>query len=508
MLNLDSSVLQFVPKGSYYNKKEEQLEKVEKLWENFLKYDRLIFTLSTLMKGTSYSKGRMFHLLLSNPVKYNEKELVPLGLDKDFEFEVLLFNLRKDDMTKSLKNLLMFTGGKIEKETNEKVLKPVNNRKTCKLILRYLFERDDNSLESMAISFKRKMKTLVNHALGKQIVHNILNGNEKLFNKYIGKYNPDCRIVIEHLFDKDIKWGKVSKYPKIKEYYHLKEIASGKNSDKFLSFIKTSKLPMRTVMGFRNTYKLDIDLSDVYKQSKLSNKESIQLEKAASRSGTKLKVDYEKSDLYDLWKTFYNKVLTNDNENLDKITDAIDKISQNKLFGFGKSVVIFDSSGSMYGSKERPLHPFLTGLCVISTIENIQRVFWVSGLKKKTNSENVKDIMIPYGKTSLWESLIDAVKLKPDTIIVISDGYENSIKGLFQTVYNKLKTSGEKINLVHINPVFSSEVSGARKLVEDINPLVLNDYKFLETEFVFKCLTSNRDEVRKLLSSKYKQLIN
>lgn len=509
MKSIDSSILQFVPKGSYYNTKEEQLQKIEKLWKDFLKYDRLIFTLSTLMNGTSYSKGRMAHLLLSTPVKYKEKELVKLGLDSNFENEVLLHNLRTDDMTRSLKNLIMLTGGKKDKETKKNVFKKVNNRNTVKLILRYLFERDEQSLEAMAISFKKKMKILLTHALGKQNVYNILNGDPVLYNKYIGKYNPNnCHILLCHLFDMDIKWEKITSFPKIKEYYDLRKIAESKNSNKFISFIKNSKLPLRTVIGFRNTFKLDVDLSEVYKKSKLSNKESIQLEKAASKTGTKLKVNYENNDIYDLWKTFYNKVLTNDNDNLDKISEVINKKSQNKLFGFGKSVVIFDSSGSMKGSDKRPLHPFLTGLCTISLLENIEKIFWVSGLKKKTNCKNVPVINIPFGKTSLWEHLIEAVKLKPKTIIVISDGYENSIKGLFQTVYTKLKESGEKINLVHINPVFSSEVSGARKLVDGIEPLVLNDYKFIETEFVFKCLATNRDNIKMLLSSKYKQLVS
>ena len=55
----------------------------------------------------------------------------------------------------------------------------------------------------------------------------------------------------------------------------------------------------------------------------------LQTQAAQKRSGVKKvrKVNYEKQDIYDLWKLFYHKVLNNDADDIDKIAPAIDKVS-------------------------------------------------------------------------------------------------------------------------------------------------------------------------------------
>jgi hypothetical protein len=92
--NLDSGMLQYVPKGAYYEEKDEQFKAVKRMWDGLFEYDRVLFALTSILNGTGFSKGAMIHKLLSNPVNSQSgKELVPEDLDFDFERRVIMYNL-------------------------------------------------------------------------------------------------------------------------------------------------------------------------------------------------------------------------------------------------------------------------------------------------------------------------------------------------------------------------------------------------------------------------------
>ena len=85
---LDSGILQYVPKGAYYEGTDQQYDTVKDVWDRLLAYDRVLFALLSLLNGSHFSKGMISHLLLSNPnegkgmiTKDNPNPLVPAGLD-------------------------------------------------------------------------------------------------------------------------------------------------------------------------------------------------------------------------------------------------------------------------------------------------------------------------------------------------------------------------------------------------------------------------------------------
>jgi hypothetical protein len=162
-VKVDSGILQFVPKGAYYEGKDEQFNQVMKLWKDLFDYDRTLFSLLMLLNGTGFSKGMMTHILLSNP-QNQTKALVPEGLSFDYETKVLKYNLQKERVPRALKNLLLLAG--------EEKQKRINNTRTRKLILDYIFNRDNTSLDGLAVNYKGKLKVLIRHALGKQDLYN------------------------------------------------------------------------------------------------------------------------------------------------------------------------------------------------------------------------------------------------------------------------------------------------------------------------------------------------
>jgi hypothetical protein len=333
-----------------------------------------------------------------------------------------------------------------------------------------------------------------------------------MFQKKIGRYNQYAEPVVYHLFNKIPKNQEKLRghFPQIDNYWLARSYAIEDNIEEFKKLIY--KLPWRVMMGFRNSYKLDIDKSEIMGKAKMSDKEELQLEAAVKRSGAKKrKIDYKAQDIYDLWKALYFKVYTDDSENIEKISEAIEeKMDKIPKIDLGdKCSVVLDASHSMYGSEERPLHPILTGLCIIPSIKTVKDVFIVSGKWKEVKGTTNLRVVMPANSSPLWRGLVDAVISGAKTIVVISDGYENAVKGMFDHVYKHFKRTGREFNLIHINPVFSADSKSgtARTLAEDITPMPVENYKYLETEFIFNQMIENTEVVKQLLIQKYKKLI-
>jgi len=504
---VDASILQFVPKGGFYNPTDMQMRKMEELWGDFFSFDRIIFALSTILPGTAYSKGRMAQMLLSNPIK-QENALVKYGLYDDFEYKVMLYNLMKETPSRSLKNLLMLAGIK-DKKTKEIQLPRINNARTRKLILEYIFARPDASLDGLAVKFKQKLRKLIRHALGKQNLHNILKGDSTLFKLHIGRYKPSAMQVMQFLFNVDTESLIVSEgFKKIALYEQLKVAAAAGNSDDFVKIAEEKQLPVEVLIGYKNQAKLDIDLKKIYEVGQMSNRQKLQTESAAKRTGAKTQVNYYTQDIYDLWKVLYHKLISQETDDFDRVIDAITKKSTEKAaVNFGETVVIFDCSYSMRGSVQRPMHPFYTGLSLVSTLDNIKKVIYVGGSFMNTPSDKWPKLIMPRGGTKLWEALLQAAEMHPETILVITDGYENTVQGSFESVYQYLRDNGHTFKLVQINPVFAAETSGARRIVSTEPALPLTDHKFLETNFIFGLLKSHSEQIKTLLANKFKDIV-
>jgi hypothetical protein len=500
-LKIDSGILQYAPKGAFYEDADQQFKRVFEMWSDLFNYDRSLFCLTTLLGGTRFSKGAMSHMLLGNPVMPTTLPAIP-ELPMDYESKVILYNLRKETLPRAMKNLLMLTGAE--------GFNRVNNARSRKLILEFLFSRDNRELDGLAVNYKGKMKTLVRHALGKQDVFKILHGDSDLFMKWVGRYNQQAAPVFMHIFDKEpVRGGLAAYFPKIDQYWALRRAAQKHDMPNFVKYMRG--MPQRTVIGFRNTYKVPIELSEIYEKTKMSDRDKIQMESAAKRSGTKtFKVNYMKQELYDLWKAFYFKLMNGEFDNLDDIETAIVHKSESaSRVDIGDCVIVIDSSRSMFGSDQRPLHPFLTSLCLVASLQNVKDVFYVGGKIAKAPTKSETNILIPMNATPLWKGLVDAVASGVENIVIISDGYENEVKGMFEHTYNHFKNEGHKFNVLHLNPVFAADAKSGtvRKLASDIVPMPLADHKYFETELIFNRMIENRNIVKKLLVQKYKQLI-
>jgi len=216
--------------------------------------------------------------------------------------------------------------------------------------------------------------------------------------------------------------------------------------------------------------------------------------------------------MYELFKLLYFKLSQSDSDDMEKIAEAIDhRISNADKLDIGDCVVIVDASKSMAGSDERKLHPLLTSLCLLSILSNVKKVIRIGGkiVSVPVDSEKSISMIVPMNHTNLWSGLTQAVETGVKNIVLLSDGYENAIKGMFAHTYKHFKDSGYDFNLIHFNPVFSADAKTGttRTLVPDVKPIPLSDYRYVETEFIFKRMVENSDVVKNLLVNKYQRLI-
>ncbi len=515
---IDPAILSFVPRSTYYLSLEENLASIEKQWSELFAFDRELFALLTLLPSSNYSKSRMIHYLLSNSInaidKGNNYPTVLSFINPDIESKIILYNLRNMPMSAALRALLMLSG----KDYGGNKLDRVNNTRARKIILNYIFDRTDSSLEVMVVKNKAKIAHLFKHVFGKDL-HKILTlskGHKKVLGKYcrdlstgsLFDLNTFLSVVFfvfnneSFIFNNDFANSKT-----VKLYKRLRELSKKGDVDKFTDILNTGVLPYETVLGFRNFYKLDVELKAIHDKGKKSEKTKFRTLESSKRHGAeKVEVDFKKQSLKDLYKYVYLKQkdegsLSGDDfsEIANIINEKLDKDTKFNI-DLGKTVVIVDVSDSMRGHETRPYHPIITALLTANKFD--YDVLMLSG-----GDYSGQLLAEPKGNTELWTALVDSAEQKPDTVVVISDGYENTIDGMFEHVYNTLKGMGYEFNVVHVNPVYDANAGGGKVLLEGTEPIAISEPEMFETNYILTQVGSDLENVKRLLINTYNKKV-
>lgn len=480
-------LLYLTPKSSFYESQKSVIEKAENLHTEAFNQDRELYTyLLYFLRSTYYSKSLFVKTLLKNSLYKTENNNI---LQKDnkrleIEDELIYHALMNENITHALKLLL-----NLKKDR-------VNNARTTKLILKFLFKR--NNIDKISIKYKNKVKTLLIHALGMSKVNNILTRSKKgenYYNKFIAPYSScDGYEVIDFVFNKEREY----KNEFFKEYLSVREAFINKNFNN----IKKHNVPIEVLMGFNNFYKTYLPLSSLTTLGNVSEKQKIQLQKAVKRSNenVQLKIDFSKYGLIDLMKYLYADKELSESERteiLSHIENQATKLKEDSRFETFKGeefAIIFDFSESMQGSKETHLHPFFKTLALEKVLGNDGKVFYVGGEK------STDDLFLPKGDTNLTETLLKVTKEGFTNVLIVSDGFENS--GSFEEVYQKLSQLVPNLNVLHLNPVFSPKNFSFKSLSNQIATIPFYDIDNLNDIELFFLLETNPMEFKKQIRTR------
>jgi hypothetical protein len=126
--------------------------------------------------------------------------------------------------------------------------------------------------------------------------------------------------------------------------------------------------------------------------------------------------------------------------------------------------VVVDNSASAVGSAERRGQP-------LAVIEGLARAVMASGVEATVHSVGPELGPSPWqaaGGTDLRRPLAAALTARPDLVLVLSDGYENSGAGGVAQILATRAFRESGIRVVHLNPVAAAESAGPRRLADNL----------------------------------------
>lgn len=497
------SMLQVTPKDTFYNSKEEVVTKSKTMHNELIERDRELYTYLLYFDNSTYfSKSSIITNLLSKSL-YNEDEKIRENL-LVYEDALIHHALFNENATHAIKMLLQLKESRI------------NNSRTTKIILDYIFNRGNTDF--LCIKYRNKIKQLLIHALGLATINKILSDTKegkKLFDKYIAKYNnPYAKEIFNFVCGKASDLSEdACKSIYIKDYLKAERIF--KNDYFNFKELKGSSLPVEVLIGFNNYYKKHLDISTLINLGKVSDKQKIQLQNAvkkASNNTVEIKIDFSKYAIIDLYKYLYNKNDLDEAEKntiLNEITSKAKEIADNNpdfnpANSNAKPAIILDLSNSNEGSVENPYAPLYKNLLLHKVLTSYTDVktYNVGG---KLDEE--RSIYIPQGETDIAKSLVSAVIDGYSKIIILSDGFDNI--GNVDSTYSKLKELYPNLSVIHYNPVFSPKDFSCKMLSEDFITLPFVNEKDISNMTLFSILAESETDFKVALKAKIdKEVLN
>ncbi|GAB6556097.1 hypothetical protein bcgnr5378_28920 [Bacillus cereus] len=466
------SALYVIPKATYYDTKTSVIENAANLHRSILEEDRELYTyLLYFQEATYYSKSMIIRSLLSNSLHLPQNKEVMQQDPKRLEIEnrLILRALYNESMTHALKMLLS--------------LHDVNNSRTSKLVLQFLFQRQN--LDRIAIKYKQKIKKLLVQSLGSSNMYNILNETDKgtkLFTKWISPYkNHMAKDIISFVFGgegtKDSSY--IRQYQEAKNFFQKGE---GK--------LEKSDVPFEVLLGFNNFYKRGATVTSLIVQGNTSDKQRIQMQRAVRKESNdeiQLKIDFSKYKLMDLAKYIYSNVDTDISDATQMLDKKVEEMRATLPPFFDNDfALITDLSDSHLGSSETPLHPMYKNVLLTNLLKQ-QDAYRVGGIEEQ-------GLIKPCGDTNISSAVIQAAKDGHKNIIILSDGYENV--GDVNAVVKRLKELNLIENVLHLNPVFSPKNLSFKDFGEEIVSLPIFDVESVGELEIYHLLNTDEKEFK------------
>ncbi|MFC3982023.1 hypothetical protein [Streptosporangium jomthongense] len=141
---------------------------------------------------------------------------------------------------------------------------------------------------------------------------------------------------------------------------------------------------------------------------------------------------------------------------------------------WGAVAAVLDDSFSTYGSGHKRRRPLAVALACHFLLEALAREYtplWLSGRQDAL-------LVHPHGATPLGERVLDGLELRPERLIVVSDGWDNSPPGLAEEVLRIWRTRLDPHHtcaVTHLNPVYDAADFDVRRLAPTVPTAGIRD---------------------------------
>jgi len=442
-------------RDTHYNTKDEMEEVRKDLHRRVFELDRSIYGCLFCLPGvTDFARQKAVHAMLGNPWGNGEDG----ALTMDHEMAIINFLVEALQANKKLNLFVDLKGNR------------VNNSRTRRTILSHVLNA--RNLELWSVKYRSKIKGIFEHAWSVRVC-----GILRSILKKKRKSQKDKDILTAHIDP----FLSPQAYKRKKDIYKYVSFALGNLDEDFpLSLVYNkakvkledgNKLPLEILEGIRSTYHPTIPRAKVLEiaKSNLTTKQKRLVQKTAKKAGVKIDFDPMKYGMVDLY--IYAFEMGWSNTIKDALRAKAKRAAAALPFHFDHIAILVDDSFSMSGSEDQKLRPMAVTLATRDML-----IYAGDRNSISTVSGSHKGLARPKGGTDLATGLIELLKRDPDSIFVISDGYENQPSGRFSEVLMMAREIGVTTPIYHINPVGAAESKGAlRRLDKEVPVLPINN---------------------------------
>lgn len=463
-------------RATHYNSETEQQAAEFKSHDELLALDRDLYATLLMLPGLTHRARQLgSRNLLSRP-RNGHTGFLDSGIERE-----ILFRLIQD--LPAPKMFKLFEAFRVGAE--DQGIKKANNARTRKLILRSIL--DSSKLELWAVKYRKKLASALTHAWGQKKTSFIRGALSKDASKRTSAEIDTLRREIAAYLDRgsdDLRKLKV----RVEKVFECVGFVLGVRENLSLPLFKAflaaktdlkagERLPPEVLEGIRSVYHKEIPKDEILRLTadNLTTTQRKNVQRAAKEAGVEVRMDPRDYDAVELYIYAFELGMT------DEIAKALVEKAKKAASGFPATYqtvgVVVDASRSMGGDKSQKLRPMAATLALRDMLQftaKTHHTVYCGGSFKTQEHEDLKTLFgglwRPEGDTALAEGLVQVLNHEnmPDSVFVLSDGYENAPAGRFSEVVTLIREMGITVPIYHLNPVFAAEVKGVRNLHEEV----------------------------------------
>ncbi|RME03557.1 MAG: VWA domain-containing protein [Planctomycetota bacterium] len=429
----------FTGSGTFYHSQQALCRLEERLHSFVCQLDRRMYYLLLLLDGVSdRARGMGILQLLSTGKEVVEPE----------EEKQVLGALRASLPPQRLFKLYL-----------EFIKLRINNRRARSWILPFLL--NSPQLELWAVKYRKKLRKALQHTLGKRrasILRSILakpakersEKENKILQQWLGKFiqNSPQRTLEIVGFLLGVENGLTLTL--LKSYHEAKK-----------NLKRGQLLPYETLEGLRSTYHAKrFSRQEVleWTKNRLTKGQKLAMQRTGEKEGVEIQVNFYDYDPVRLYLYAFERGWNGE----------IERALQQKARQFAAQLdlppnlgILLDASQSMAGSQQQPLRPMAIALAlrdILLASSKNAALITCGGLPENPY------LIRPQGATNLAAGFLQLVKKGAQSIIILSDGYENQPAGRLEEVLRALEKLGQAPKVLQLSPTVGTENEGGRNL--------------------------------------------
>lgn len=272
-------------------------------------------------------------------------------------------------------------------------------------------------------------------------------------------------------------------------------------------------LPYTVAEGLANKHQIPREVFLERIKEQMTPYEKLRLQNSAERSEVAIEIAADRLPLTKLALYILSLPLNTRRqrrEELERVMQTrVSSILKRSPIKLNRVCAVLDRSYSSFGSGEKRRRPLGIALALhylLAKSIRQYRAFWTLPVEDPL-------LVTAKGQTNLAAPLLSALFQQPESIIIVSDGWDNdppnAIAELLRVYRHKLDPKG-KVSIVHLNPVFNADSYDLKRLSPLIPTVGIRDAEDLPIVLEFARFAEGHatlNELEDYLEVRVKQLI-